>query len=196
MALEPPPAALPAAAAAAAAADQPPWFNTSALLAQPLAHTSKPGMLPTSGTTAPDVLASIPPLLAPERCKIRPDDQQQQQQLDPGPGVLHMAGVPVAVTASKAVRMEARHRAVGGFRLAADPPAQYSSILAQHNSYRSQHQVPGLQWDALLASSAADYAASCVFEHDAASNAGENLYASSATAADTGAALMNAVRLW
>lgn len=194
MALGPPPAALPAAAAA----DQPPWLNTSTLLVQPLIHTSGPGLLPTSGTTAPEVLASIPPLLTPERCKIRPADDQQQQQLDTGPGprFLQMAGLPMAVTAAKAVRMESRHRAVGGFRLAADPPAQYSGILAQHNSYRTQHQVPGLQWDALLANSAANYAASCVFRPDVASNAGENLYASSATAADTGAALMNAVRLW
>lgn len=185
MALGPPAAALPA--------NEPPWYNSTSYV-QPLLHPgpSPSGMLPTSGTSAPDVLALIPPLVAPIRCKIRPE-----QQLDPGQGfgILEMTGQPLAFTSAKAARLESQHRAVGGFRLTIEPPAQYSNILAQHNSYRAKHQVLAMQWDALLAQGAADFASGCVFEHDAASNAGENLYAVSATG-DTATSLLNAVKLW
>jgi hypothetical protein len=159
-----------------------------------------PGLLPTSGTTAPEVLAGIPLLLNRLRCTIQPE-QQQQQQLDPvgvDGAVQQMTGRPLAFTSAKAVRMESRRRAaVGSFRLTTDAPAGYSDVLAQHNSFRAKHQVPPLQWDAALADGAAAFAAGCVFDHDAGSNAGENLYASSATAAaDTAASLLSAVRLW
>jgi uncharacterized protein YkwD len=84
---------------------------------------------------------------------------------------------------------------VGWVSQASDPPADYSEVLSQHNSYRARHQAPAMQWDGLLAGSAAAYAAQCVFEHDASASSGENLYASAAIS-DTAASLRNAIRLW
>jgi uncharacterized protein YkwD len=84
---------------------------------------------------------------------------------------------------------------VGLIGRATDTPAGYSEVLTQHNSYRAQHQAPPMQWDGLLAESAAAYAARCVFQHDASASSGENLYASAAST-DTAASLRNAIRLW
>lgn len=39
------------------------------------------------------------------------------------------------------------------------------SVLDAHNKYRSQHSADPLTWSSDLASYAASYASSCVFEH-------------------------------
>lgn len=39
------------------------------------------------------------------------------------------------------------------------------SVLDTHNKYRSQHSADPLTWNSDLASYAASYASSCVFEH-------------------------------
>jgi uncharacterized protein YkwD len=47
-----------------------------------------------------------------------------------------------------------------------------SSALKAHNDARSAHGAPALNWDAGLASTAAQIASSCVFAHDTSANGG------------------------
>lgn len=57
----------------------------------------------------------------------------------------------------------------------------YTNILQQHNDYRAAHSAPALAWSEALATQAAQYAASCNYQHDTANTVdGENLYAISA----------------
>lgn len=50
-----------------------------------------------------------------------------------------------------------------GYSSGLDPDEQ--SVLDAHNKYRSQHGADPLTWNSDLASYAATYASSCVFEH-------------------------------
>lgn len=62
---------------------------------------------------------------------------------------------------------------------AAAPPSFYQPIFDLHNSFRARHvSTPAFVWNSAMASSAAAYAAKCIWGHDATnSQYGENLYA-------------------
>jgi uncharacterized protein YkwD len=57
-----------------------------------------------------------------------------------------------------------------------DPePGRLAGITRAHNQVRAQVSVPPLTWDPAIASTAAAYAAKCIFEHSGTSGLGENL---------------------
>jgi uncharacterized protein YkwD len=53
------------------------------------------------------------------------------------------------------------------------PPGLYQEILNLHNKYRADHGGLPLTWDASLAQSAADVAATCNFKHSGLQGVGE-----------------------
>lgn len=80
--------------------------------------------------------------------------------------------------------------------MAAAPPSTYQGVFDRHNYFRSWHAVPVLSWSSTLATSAANYAAKCVWGHDPSNtNQGENLYAYSSTA-NPAQTLMDAINAW
>jgi uncharacterized protein YkwD len=59
-----------------------------------------------------------------------------------------------------------------------DPePGRLAGITSFHNQVRAGIPVPPLAWDPALATSAAAYAAQCMFEHSSTKGVGENLAA-------------------
>lgn len=193
-----------------------PWLNATATPAQSPVTDAAFGdapleLPPASGTTAPEVLSLIPPLVSPLRGKIAAERLFSSSSNLREAAPREIIGQPGIATAATVAKMEARRLALleqrqqqaeadtgavaRGYGVTAEAPAAYSEILSQHNSYRARHQAGALLWDGLLADSAAGYAAQCVFDHDTASISGESLYANSATA-DTAAALRSAIQKW
>lgn len=75
------------------------------------------------------------------------------------------------------------------------PDANYTGVLAQHNTFRAVHSSPSMAWDAGLAADADAYAAQCIWQHDPNNAAqGENLYYTSNP--DPAAALADATAAW
>ncbi|PWN52860.1 PR-1-like protein, partial [Violaceomyces palustris] len=56
-----------------------------------------------------------------------------------------------------------------------------SSILSQHNTYRSKHKVGSLSWDATIAATAQTQADSCVYGHPSNLKTGQNIFAGTGT---------------
>jgi uncharacterized protein YkwD len=71
-------------------------------------------------------------------------------------------------------------------------PVIYQGMLDLHNMYRTRHQAPDIEWDAVLSSQAAAHAAACKWEHGAF---GESMFLSSRMT-DMEATTKNAVKMW
>lgn len=56
-------------------------------------------------------------------------------------------------------------------------PSMYRTILDRHNDYRAKHRAPDLEWSHRVAYSADKWSRECMFEHEAQTEYGENLYA-------------------
>jgi uncharacterized protein YkwD len=73
-------------------------------------------------------------------------------------------------------------------------PAQYAAVLGAHNEYRSTHGVPAMTWDDAAAAAAANWASKCLWQSEAKSPYGENLFMSPGK--DAAAAMSAATEAW
>lgn len=134
-----------------------------------------PTALPTSGTTDPNILASIvPETTAGQQAVLLPFPVSAAAAAAAAP-VESPAAVGFAATTEQAAPAEAptvpftdaaasdaaaaaRYRragafggAGGGVTVQATPPSAFQGLLDSHNSYRATHGVPALVWDDTLA---------------------------------------------
>eukprot|EP00775_Hariotina_reticulata_P009626 gene9626-9786_t len=151
-------------------------------------------ILPTSGSTDAQVLASIAPppqaVTAPVATIITAAHTDAVLLNPPRPISKRVA----ARVAARARAAEQQAQASKPVKAKAMNP-QFTTILSKHNTYRSKHQAGPLQWSDYQASRAAEYASRCTWGHDSNAQAGENLYASSSKSDPTGA-LTAAIEAW
>lgn len=151
-------------------------------------------ILPTSGTTDPDILDTIAFVPAgAEPAVILP--AAADPTTPPEAPVEGVAGKPRFFTRRQYAQAIAAIK-----RIATAPTSDITtqgvvqSVLDAHNMYRARHQVPPLSWDNTIEAAAVNWASKCQFQNEPNSPYGENLFWTSAQNA-TGA-LNAATKAW
>jgi len=160
-------------------------------------------ILPTSGTTDPDILASItsaqesasvmePAIIMSASPATAADPSSPADQ----PEVVHGVSAP-----PRSFTRRQFARAVAALKRIKTAPAAASEIttmntgvLNAHNSYRATHRAPAMTWDNTVAAAATNWASRCLFQHEDNPAYGENLYMTSAK--DAAGALAAATKAW
>lgn len=179
-------------------------------------------ILPTSGTTDPAILATIPPLDAQptdgiQAASVLSSAAVPQKLIVSDSNVVSEAGAaaqdaggapntakgrPIRInrrqyTQALAALQKADAAAAAEGRVSAQAAATpaLQAVLTAHNIYRARHSAPAMTWDDAAAAGAAAYAARCIWQHDANRGPyGENLFATSMK--DENAALSQTTKAW
>lgn len=192
--------------------------TVEAASATAFAQPTAADILPTSGTTDPAILATIPPLDAQpsnsiQAASVSSSAAVPQKLIAPDSTVVSEAGAasdtpltakgrPIRInrrqyTQALAALQKADAAAAAEGRVSAQAAATpaLQAVLNEHNSYRSRHAAPAMTWDDAAAAGAAGYAARCIWGHDANRGPyGENLFATSVK--DANAALSQTTKAW
>lgn len=138
-----------------------------------LSAPSTVDILPTSGTTDPAILASIPPLVqtasveaaaAPQATAIPLAVDEIAAIDDPDQVLTPGVGMPRLITRRQQIQATAAWKKAEKAAAAADGQVTVQSVsgmLAQHNIYRARHGAPAMVWDNTLAANAQAWANGC-----------------------------------